>query len=470
MKQAAVAVLLLILPLTSLAALLNASIDKRAIALGQQLNLMLSSERIDQSLEEIDLRPLQGDFAVFGRAYLSSTDRRGGRDVRMQSLELRLVALRSGRLVIPPLQIGAARSRPFVIEVSAGSSEFPNVIVKTGYAAKLYQRSETLLFLDLYDDSTLQWQAPKVRVSGILLRPLPASSRVEQLGDERYRVTRFAWGAMPLQGGSAVVDFGLIEAIHFGERVAFRAPAAVGDVEAVPTYLPLDVHIGRLELLKQSVPENLQVGRPAYWIVEIGGSGLSANGLRKSIRLTGNSALHFYAPQISVVDQDNGNQLARIVQPLKPLHEGSAAIPGLRIAYYDPHRAEIAALETAIQRRTVFDPVREQFRMRAATVSLVLAALAVAWMMRRRLDLMWRRVKTKMALRGATNASEFLHVIYGLDRAAIDLSVIEAIVYGHGDAADFDKLRAQYLAQNARATRAQRGRQKSAAERILVRA
>lgn len=465
----------MLMPLYSVAALFEIGIDKRSIALGQQLTLTLSSERIDQSLEDIDLRPLQGDFAVAGRAYSDSIERRGRREVRVQSLELRLIALRSGRLTLPPLQIGAARTEPIPIEVSAGNSEFPQVIIRTGYATKLYQRRETLLLLDLYDDSTLQWQPPDLRVGGMILRPLAPSNRVEQIGSTRYRVTRFAWGAMPLQGGIAVVDFGLIDATHFGERVAFRVPAAVANVETVPTYLPLSLHVGKLELTKQILPRELQVGRPAYWIMEVSGTGLSAEGLRKSIRPVGNDRVYFYAPQVEISDQDSGMQHARIVQPLKALAEGRLVLPSLKIAYYDPVRAEVAALATGVQSLSVVDPVRARLRKLAVIASVLILVLSAAWFMRRRIHLMWRRARTKHALRSANSASDFLHEIYAADLAGrdkllrLDLTPIEAIVYGRGDATDFQRLRAQFLARLALTESAKRSERKTAAEQILVR-
>lgn len=468
--------LCLLISLHCSAAGLTAAIDKRVAAKGQQLTLTLTAERLDASLDEIDLRPLQGDFEIFDRAFLSSVEQRGNVAVRTQTLELRLIALRSGRLTIPSLRIGEFGTAPLTIDISDGSAEFPAVIVKSGFLQRqLYERNEATLFIDLYDDSTLQWRAPIVHAPSMQLRPLQATSRYERVGAQRYRVTRYQWGAMPLRGGNTVANFALIEATHFGERVAFRAPAAVADVTAVPTYLPPALHVGKLELVSASLPRQLRVGRPDYRVIELRGRGLSLEGLRKSIGFpVGNDQLFFYPPELTLLERDDGSQIARVAQAFKPLREAQIQLPELRIPFFDPIRREVQAVVIPAGTLQARDPLYEKLRLGGLLAAVAFSLLALLWLRRERLRERFHCFRAMRRLSRAATAAEMVRELYAqksLREAALPsqaLVQIEALIYGRASG-DFRPTRDQLLREmKCRQRRRRSAKSESASKRVFA--
>lgn len=477
MTKALTVLVLLLSAAQSIAASLSAAVDRRSVALGQQIKLTLSAQQLAASLEEIDLRSLQGDFDIFDRAFSSSTVQRGNSETKVQVLELYLIALRAGQIRIPQLQLGNLRTQPIQIAVSAGSSDFPHVLIKSGFVAQqLYQRAETTLYLDLYDDSTFQWAAPVVHANSMQLRAFAPVTRDEQLGAQRYRVTRFSWGAMPLRAGAAVAGFGLLAATHFGQRVAFRAPSAIGDVASVPMYLPLTLHIGKLSLLRTTLPHQLRVGRPEYWLTQVSGRGISVAGLKKSIAFpVSDEKLFFYPPKLISHERADGVQVVDIVQPFKPLRGGDLEMPELRIPFYDPVTGDIHALGISGPQRSVRNPFMERlYWLTMGGIGLATLA-ALGWVLRKRIRCHLARMRTLHRVRAATTPEELLRYVYA-DKAiptavqrAQTWNQIEALVYGRSADGDFNALR-EYLLHDIKSALApaRRTRQQTVIERVLA--
>lgn len=475
MKKAFLLAILLLVSLPGLGAGLEVSVDKRVIAVGQQLTLIIRAERLGAKLEQLDLQPLEGDFEIFDRAFLRAAERRGSAEVDVQTLELGLIALRSGRLTIPRLQIGGMHSLPLAIEVGDGSKEFPKVRIKSGFAEpRMYERNEATLFLDLYDDSTLQWRPPQVRARSMQLRPLASTSRFEQIGTQRYRVTRYAWGVMPLRSGNAVADFALIEATHFGQRIAFRAPAAIADVAGVPTYLPLTLHIGTLELANTIMPTELHVGRAEYRVIELRGRGLSVEGLRKSIVFpTSDDTLFFYKPQLTLVERNDGSQMVRVAQAFKPLREGDVSLPELRIPFYDPIRREVDAIAVAVRTLQASDPFYEKLRFGGLISTVAFALITLLWLRRERLRERFVRFRAMRRLSLAATATELLRELYAQkslrDAASGSKALIriEALTYSLAVNGDFKPMRGQLLREMKCGSREPRTKRDDISEHVF---
>lgn len=477
MTKTLIALVLLLSTAQSVAVNLSAAVDRRSVALGQQIKLTLTAQQLVTSLEEIDLRPLQGDFEIFDRVYSSSSGQRGNSETSVQVLELYLIALRAGQIRIPQLQLGNLRTPAILLAVSAGSSDFPQVMIKSGFVAqRLYQRAETTLYLDLYDDSTLQWAPPVVHADSMQLRALAPLTREEQIGPQRYRVTRFSWGAMPLRAGAAVAGFGLLAATHFGQRVAFRAPSAIGDVASVPTYLPLTLHTGKLSFLRTTLPQQLRVGRAEYWLTRVSGKGISVAGLKKSITFPlSDEKLFFYPPQLILDERPDGVQVVDIIQPFKPLRGGNLQMPALRIPFYDPVTGDIHALGITGPQRSVRNPFIERLYWLPIIGSGLATLLALAWLLRKRIRCRLARMRSLRRLRAATTPEELVRYVYG-DKAiptavqrAQTWNQIEALVYGRSADGDFNALRKNLLHDVEGALDAgKRARHQTVIERVLA--
>lgn len=419
----------------------------REIALGQSIAVTLTSTRSEPKLDEINLTPLAGDFAIAEQAYAASDSDSGP----AQTFELRLTPLRPGSVSVPALRIGAEKTAAQTINVVAGSTDFPRILIASGFAERrIFERGEATLYLDLYDDGTLQWRPPSVRALDFVLRPLPTQERQVNVQGKTYRVTRWRWGAVPLQSLPTAIQFDLIEATRFGERLAFRAPAALAQVYGVPSYLPVSLHVGELALVRSKVTGELRVGRPAVRETEIRGRGLSVSGLRRMIRFPASGdAIHYYRPELSLITHADGTQLVHIKEAFKPLREGALALQGYAVPYLDPARSLIRNLHVPSETVRAIDPVRQLSRMLSALLVLMLVAGGLIWVNRARISAWRARRNLIRAVARSETAQEALRHLY-LNREMVGdpahldvITRLEALIYGSNayDAAVYIKLR-----------------------------
>lgn len=446
MKHFTCLMLLFALPQLAMARV-DISVTPREIALGQSVIVILTSTKSAPKLDAIDLTPLVGDFVVMDRAYAGSDSTSGP----AQTLELRLTPLNTGLLLIPPLRIGQARTATQSITVHVGTAEFPAVRIASGFVeARLYERGEATLYLDTYDDGTLQWRAPVLHARDFVLRPLPTQQHDVVIDQRSVRLTRWRWGALPLQPVPAAVQFDLIEATRFGERLAFRAPAAVAQVHSVPGYLPVSLHIGHLELLGSHVGPRLRVGRPALRETLLRGRGLSTTALRKMIRFPlSDDSIHYYRPEMTLEALPDGTQRVRIREAFKPLHEGELRLTGFTVPYLDPTRSAIRNLSVDSQVISALSPSLRAARILAALLALAVVLGMAVWLNRAKLAAWRRQHVLRTAIRNAASPRDALRVIYA-NPSVIALLVengqlarLEKLVYASANGADneFFKLR-----------------------------
>lgn len=119
-----IAVLLASLP-AAYAASLTASTDKRAVAVGQGLALVLSLQGASPEGAP-DLSALEGDFKIHGTARTAQTSVINGQLSSMIGWRITLIPLKEGTLEIPAFSIntdqGVLKSEPVTIEVAKGNA------------------------------------------------------------------------------------------------------------------------------------------------------------------------------------------------------------------------------------------------------------------------------------------------------------------------------------------------------------
>ena len=109
--------LCLLCPAPALAAL-SASIDRERVSLGDSLRLTLTADG-DEELSDADLRPLLQDFEILQRSTSSNISIVNGRRSQTKQLLVDIAPKRAGRLRIPALSAGTARSNPLEVLVAA---------------------------------------------------------------------------------------------------------------------------------------------------------------------------------------------------------------------------------------------------------------------------------------------------------------------------------------------------------------
>jgi len=332
--------------------------------MGEPLLLRITSAA---NLSELDLAPLKTDFEIFSQATSSST--RNGREQSV--LDLTLYPLRSGKLTLPSLMLGSARTRTLPIEIQ------PTFVSLRAWLdpAVPMEREPTTLHLEIRDDGSLGWDMPKqLEAPHTTLRPLPEQLREEQHEGAPSIVHVYRWRVLPLKHGSLNIAFGMLDANKFGQRLRFPLSAVSFRVQPAPTYLPLHLPIGKPILRTAALPKQITAGQPVAWHVDIFAPGLSSEGALKLLQYAAPPGLRFYAPSVTPITLDGNDALRITLTFVAERH--AETFPALRLPYFDPQRQRIEALDIPAARLKVRDPLREKIILGALLISGV---LLLAW-------------------------------------------------------------------------------------------
>lgn len=361
--------------------------SRNELVLGQALTLSVHAENMSAPLDQFKYDVLQRDFDIQEVSVSHQSTKRGRIEVNSEVMELTLYSLHAGRIVIPALEFATRRSSPALIEVLESGPDVPRVLFKSGIAPhNPVQRQEVYFYLDIHDDGALQWRAPKsISAEGCNIRALPESQREETSDGVHHVVHRYAWGVMPLRAGLLHLIFPIVEAGKFGERLRYAVSPQDLSVAEAPSYLPVFLQVGRIKLNAEPLPEALIVGRPVNRNISITGSGLSREGIAKSLTgIAESAALHVYPAQYEL--KNSGSQLLEqeliVTIPMQPLKAGQLSLPPLRIPYYDPDSGLIQMAELPARSVKVIDPAAEKIRLGimalAATGAMIWLGLRLA--------------------------------------------------------------------------------------------
>lgn len=357
---------LLLLGLTpGAAAQFSVELDKSQSRLGEPIMLRIRSAA---PLAVLDLTPVMRDFEIFSQTITSS----GSAGCARYILEAILYPLRSGKLMLPRLSLGAARSRGVPVYVAPG-----NVSLIAWVPPEIpMEREPTLLHLEIRDDGSLSWDTPiEVNVASATLQVLPELNRQDKLADATQFVRHYRWRLLPLKAGSLRVDFGMLDAHQFGQRLRFPVNAVSLRVQAAPAYLPLHLPIGKPVIHADPPPGVLIAGRPTAWNMVIQAPGLSAEGALRLLQYTAPAGLRFYAPSVTPVNIDGMDSLQLT---LTFVAERTAdTFPALHLAYFDRHTRRIEVVSVPATRLQVHDAGHQKMLARVGLLggALVLAGL-----------------------------------------------------------------------------------------------
>ncbi len=355
---------LLLLALTpGAAAQFSVELDKSQSRLGEPIMLRIRSAA---PLATLDLTPITRDFDIFSQTITSS----GSVGHERYTLEAVLYPLRSGKLMLPRLSLGAARSRGVPVYVAPA-----NVSLIAWVPPDIpMEREPTLLHLEIRDDGSLSWDTPiEVNVASATLQVLPERNRQERYADSTQFVHHHRWRVLPLKEGTLRVDFGMLDAHQFGQRLRFPVNAVSLRVQAAPAYLPLHLPIGKPVIHADPPPRALIAGRPTAWNMVIQAPGLSAEGALRLLQYTASPGLRFYAPSVTPVNID-GMEILQLTLSFVAARTADT-FPALHLAYFDRHTQRIEVLRVPATRLQVRDPGHQN---RLAGVGLLGGVLVLA--------------------------------------------------------------------------------------------
>ena len=166
----------------------RAHLDRGKVYIGDPVTLVIESA--GSSSGEPDLSPLNKDFRVLGTGTSSQFSFSNGRTSNRTTWTVQLGPLQSGKLQIPPIQVGAEKTQALELEVTdvpeqaaAQQSEHLFLEAEVGTSGNTYVQQQIPYTLRFYHDDTL--------LSGDLRPPPLQGALIRQIGDEaRYAVNR----------------------------------------------------------------------------------------------------------------------------------------------------------------------------------------------------------------------------------------------------------------------------------------
>lgn len=346
---------LALLPFTAAGApQLSLILNKTETQLGKPVRVEIAAVDAPQAITTLDLGPLRGAFGVVTEESISNVDDPRWPGHAVQLLRLRLYPRRSGALVLPVLQFGAAHSKAQPISVSEGSvgGQPINVVTRLSTSAP-WERQQIVLQLEITTPdlfASLE-AADTFKAPGFDIVPLARTNEQRQSGAAKVAVLRLGWVLSAQTAGVHNIE---LPPIHYNlsgraERTYYFSSTRV-QVRALPPYIPPTLPVGKVSIDSNLSPAGLLApGTLAYWTVTVDGETVTPRGLPPILRqVENNDRVRFLATHSERdmhVDADGAH--SRVVHriPFKPLASGRLALPELRLQYFDPDTGRLVRVQ-----------------------------------------------------------------------------------------------------------------------------
>lgn len=240
--------LLLLCVMPTYAATLSAKVDPAQVMPGQAFHLILElDENAPAGLP--DFSPLQYDFQINGTAHRASYMFIDGQSKASSSWTVTLTPKHTGKLTIPAIQVGNARSTPSSIEVT-NTPQVTEKSISTAPATALFIQttaSDTQPFINqqltytvkIYHNSSIldaMYQPPQL--SDALMMPLGENRQYQVIENGRpYLVEEQKYAFFPQQSGTHMIYPPSFQALIYDDiprRVRADGTSKSLDVKSIP--------------------------------------------------------------------------------------------------------------------------------------------------------------------------------------------------------------------------------------------
>jgi hypothetical protein len=352
--------LALLLPVPLQAADVSVELDRGRIVEGETVTLILQTDDVKQNLDP-DLSVLENDFVVLDRRSETQMSIVNGRQSATVRLMLVLEPRRSGELQIPPLNVGASKTRAISVHVDPAPvlepGELPPVFIEVGITpenSSHYVNAQLGLTVRVYYLQNLTEAAISQP------EPSPASVRLlDELAFQadkngvRYRVLERHYAVFPERSGDLTIppmqlSGRLVE--RRGDRLwqpAVRGRRVQAKSEAIHlTIQPRPPEAAgvswqparQLELSEQlSAADGLKVGEPVTRTVIVDAVGLEENMITEPGWPEISNA-RIYPDQPQGISRDDGKWVLghkEFRYAVVPEKEGELVLPELTVHWWD---------------------------------------------------------------------------------------------------------------------------------------
>lgn len=336
---------------------------------GKPIYLKIIAEGLKADLSLLPLDALSAQFAIDSRdleseiiqqnkeIYEQPDSKKGSDAITRQILRLKIYPRQTGKLLIPAFTLGKISSNEAILTIMDASNKGTKILLDSNLSStKVWQREQILVSLTL---STAEEFATiklgDLPVDGIEITALPIK-RVWTENENSGRSTITAgWSLLPLQPGISEIELPPIEYHLNGVvRRVFYLPKIKLKIRPLPSYLPPTVPVGKVDINSSITSEGLvsegllYTDDLAYWNISIESKSLTPYWLPPILRqIQSGDGIHFFpATSIRSMQPDNKGIHGRVNHtiPFKPLQNGFADIPSLKIQYFDPATGRLVTL------------------------------------------------------------------------------------------------------------------------------
>lgn len=380
------------------------------VALGLPVTVVIQAEDEVHSLDRLDLSAWKKDFIIQNEQHDSAVIKRMGREVRRETLRLRLYAHKAGSFSLPGLVFEGKHSRPVSISVLPQEYDDIKVQLRSGVdrnAVLLHE--EVLAWVEIRSSSNIDIRAdsfshPAFHTDEVILQ------RQHQPQHALPYVRKLLWPLLPLKAGTSQLKFPLL---HAGGRRLYQADAVILETHALANYLPGYIPVTKITRLQTEIAPNLWQGQPSLWKMQFSASGLSSEGLRQQLtdQLRQQEQFQFYPMEISIRREEvyPYQQAVSVTIPFVAKQSGRIFFPGLLLSSIDPRSTKLETIELYGSPVAVRHPVYYRIGQLLWFVLLVAMLVLIAVYAYRRYYRYRVWQKWRGNLLAEENPSRFLH-------------------------------------------------------------
>lgn len=331
---------------------LSVATDTNQVQYGRAFSVYLRSDNA-ALLERLDLAPVDADFVIHRRGDII----RSGDSGRL-SMRLRVYPRKPGPQTIPALAVDGATTDPIKINVAPAIDPTDQSVVNVSYelnrqsmwlkqAITVVARVETRA--DIVDIS-----APAFDDSGFRSFLLPLERKTITTNGKSRTVHRLGWTLYPLVSGSRELQLPAIQYRRDGVVThRFFPPRYKINVKALPSYVPVTMPVGRIEIESGEIEKRLYLKSNleslSFRVTADGLPGQYVSYLLEQLKSTDTVTL--YPAEMRTVRDLNPVRLSNRLDyrvPFVPKRAGRLKFPTLRLQYFDPESGKIVTKQRSV--------------------------------------------------------------------------------------------------------------------------
>lgn len=394
---------------------LELEIDKHDIELGKHLNAQLHAYEISQSLSMIDLLPLEENFGVVIKEYISESALDSDNNTMRQTLLLKLFPRSTGDLIIPSLHFNDVYSEFVKVSVREAFEGNKTLSLSSQISATtVWERQQIIVLVEISTSQKFaRLEIENSQISGLKVMPIKASREWVQTDNDLESKLRTGWIIFPLIAGKHIIELPPIKYVLNGvtER-QFYLPMLSLDIKSLPPYIPPTIPVGKVELAT-SLPSHFfnTTDELMNWKVTLRSNVLAPQWLPAVLRqIKTNDTINFSdAESTRTLEATFDGILGKVEHniPFKVNSSGLISMPALRIQYFDPSSGRLVSATHESKSILVISPIW------LAILTIAFAGLIVftGWALVKRLS---NFIKRRNKINSAMAKIKQTHDIYDL--------------------------------------------------------